>query len=162
MPTKNSDKFSWKSWNDIDETQGIYVIYLNPKCTIKKHAFFGLTTAGKKENLKLSVTQDHLASLSEKWGKIPLYVGRSTNIQKRLRHHLQLTKTKAIFSDSSSSNKFRNRLEMLFSKKRNFQKLILENITLEYFPEPDPIKRFFLEQDIITLLQPPFNIDIER
>lgn len=106
-------------------------------------------------------------------GMLPLYVGKASNIAKRIGQHLKLgTKrtvpSKAVSSTSkrmTTSCQVRDRLDRLFPDIDDTRHLALKKLALSYV-EIDGVNnfldRFFLEDLAIGVLRPIFNVDSER
>ncbi len=107
-------------------------------------------------------------------GKIPLYVGKTTDsLKNRISQHLQLnTKRGLSLGDlalsekrKTTSNQVRDRIERMFINEPDTRDLMLKNIGLSYVllhGDLECANRFYLEDKAIGELYPLFNIDIER
>jgi len=104
---------------------------------------------------------------------LPLYVGKSTNINKRFSQHLMID-TLEWYSDAecnsdfllkrNTSCQFRSGFEHLFKRLDSDEKLeiMLNHIYFSFIEEPSFINRFYEEDRLIGCLRPWFNIDSER
>ena len=169
-------------WKMLDNESGIYVLWWTGNIKdllINKVEQFKLAAPhSKKRKVAITVTSQYLEKIRTKQG-IPLYVGKTTNLLQRIKHHLRLGldhrlfiksgKAKKNHSYSSSQNKFRYKLEALTGNQpKGYSNIISQNICMSYCLIPDTQKqhggadRFYSELCLILKLKPIFNIDIER
>ncbi|MBQ9494912.1 MAG: hypothetical protein IJR50_04655 [Treponema sp.] len=126
-----------------------------------------------KRNLQIKGPNRKTQSLSWDWNldneKICLYVGKSTDIKKRLGQHL-LLKTNNLYPNTTSelykkttSCQFRSGFDYLYQKKNiNIFSKINKRVHLSIIRENNFIRRFYMEDFLIGKLLPWFNIDSER
>lgn len=106
---------------------------------------------------------------------IPLYIGKSTNIDSRIRQHLMLG-TKSWYDrdekmrtlkKKTTACQFRSGFEHLFKNEslQTRKKLLAENIGFSYYiidGKNSFVDRFYIEDYLIGYLRPWFNLDSER
>lgn len=113
-------------------------------------------------------------------GCVPLYVGKSSSVIRRIRLHLQWPRsawpryaTPAVVGGVAKAGtvntqtQFRKPFEYLFQDVSNDverTRLLLENVGVSFITVPfhDVATRFFGEDELIGRLRPPFNLDAER
>jgi len=104
---------------------------------------------------------------------VPLYVGKTSNLSKRVRGHLYLGKPRAIaVGDGVRKQKaptttcqLRAGVDHLFPAVADTRPLVLENVGLSYVTldgDDHAANRFYLEDLAIGLMRPPINMDVER
>lgn len=102
--------------------------------------------------------------------KVCLYVGKATNIKKRLGQHLCLKtghlypKTTNYLNKITSACQFRAGFDYLYQDNKgiNIFTEINSRIHLTILKEDDFIRRFYIEDFLIGRLLPWFNVDSER
>lgn len=101
--------------------------------------------------------------------RICLYIGKSTNIKKRISLHLLLGTKRLYDGDETMLKKkttacqLRSGFEYLYLRNNvDLFEEIQDRIELSYTVEPDFIKRFFYEDMLIGSWRPWFNVDSER
>lgn len=108
---------------------------------------------------------------------IPLYIGKTTNSQQRLRQLLELGITSENWYDEFDHSKeiagehlnkrttacqFRTGMEHLYYDTKKAYDSIKENVGLSFLPIVYFQERFYLEDLAIGVLRPWFNLDSER
>ncbi len=93
-------------------------------------------------------------------GEVPLYVGSSTLLLKRLRQH-RAPKTVTV-RDNSTTTQVRKILQKLFKKKGEAKDLFERYVVVRYVLEDNPITRFYVEHKLIGDLLPLFNVKPEH
>lgn len=161
--------------NTIPTTGGIYVFWWTGNKQLfldnaekHKHLLRGKQTEEKLVNIKFSNQWIDMATVGN---KICLYVGKTSNLQKRITAHIK-PKTLNIWGEvgfdsgrkPNTVSQMRIGIERIF-KSKNALTTILENVSLTFI-EMDGIKncvnRFYLEDLTVGTYFPLLNIDIER
>ena len=111
---------------------------------------------------------------------VPLYVGKSSSVSKRIRFHLQWPRSAWPRYTSpaqvgeikragtvNTQTQFRKPFEYLFQEVTDDAertRLLLSNVGVSFLSTPfhDVATRFFGEDELIGNLRPPFNLDTER
>ena len=116
----------------------------------------------------------------EKFGRIPLYVGKTTNLDNRIQQHLmngkieygEIQNENGTIRKANTVCQLRSHLEYLLRKtsdgiereEKESYELGLSNVKMQYFKNHicKFDERFYLENELIGRLKPWFNIDSER
>lgn len=104
---------------------------------------------------------------------VPLYVGKTGNLNQRVRGHVYLGKARAIpLGDGevkqrapTTTCQLRAGIDHLFPLEPDSRPLLLGNIGLSYVELPGDehaVDRFYLEDLAIGRMRPPINVDVER
>lgn len=126
-----------------------------------------------ERNLKIKGPKGKEQNLTWNWNldneKICLYVGKSTNIKKRLGQHLCLKIDSLAPIEPNKLNKrttgcqFRAGFDYLYQGKNvDIFERMNKRIHLAILPDEDFIRRFYIEDFLIGKLLPWFNLDSER
>ncbi len=118
------------------------------------------------------------ANLNDQWMgldaslPVPLYVGKTTNIRRRMGQHLMLGSTGKVISSSTrkqraptTSCQVRAGVERLFPRKSNPIELLRTCLGLSFVVldgDEHAANRFYLENLAIGRMRPVFNFDVER
>ncbi|MCG9879717.1 MAG: hypothetical protein MH472_03880 [Bacteroidia bacterium] len=163
--------------NELKDTKGLYGIWLKKDaCPNFDKLNFKLSVKSKSNEVSHKVVWNW--NKDEKY--IPLYIGKSTVIGKRLSQHLGVLSDNnwflgapndnLVYKKNSTSNQFRAGLEQLLRNTKGLISPGKEN-ALDFFKDSVFIKiikvdnvedRFYLEDFSIGYFQPWFNIDAER
>lgn len=122
-------------------------------------------------SLELKITLDSLEVAQN--GLLPLYVGKATDIAKRVGLHVKLKTRRTVEADAvngickrmTTSCQVRDRLDRLFPNYPDTRTLALDNLALSYVRLDGPgsfVERFFFEDLAVGILRPIFNVDSER
>lgn len=164
--------------SDLKKTEGLYSFWLIKEEVIdfdKLH--FSLEVKSKKGQ-----EDDHKVTWDWNHDKkyIPLYIGKSTVIGKRIRQHLgpinennwfeNAPKGNFIYKRNSTTVQFRSGIEQLVRKNKSLTKsdnknalhYFADKIIIKYFEESEMVDRFYIEDFAIGYFKPWFNIDAER
>jgi len=123
--------------------------------------------------------RDIPVELSDEWlgleagQPVPLYVGKTSDLSKRVRGHLYLGKQRAIpVGDGERKQKaptttcqLRAGIDHLFPTLVDTRPLVLHNVGLSFVTldgDAQAVSRFYLEDLAIGLMRPPINMDVER
>jgi len=163
---------------ELENTKGLYGFWL------KKDDVQNFGRLNFKLQVKSKATENEPHEVVWSWNKdevfIPLYIGKSTVIGKRINQHLGTISEKnwflnappgnVVYKRKSTTNQFRAGLEQLLRNTKGLIKPGKEN-ALDYFKdavfikiieEPSVENRFYLEDLSIGYYCPWFNIDAER
>lgn len=163
----------------IDPSSGIYAFWwvdapeklqtANRKIAYKGPGYKKEVGKDSKNIVDIEWKFDHPEGLKG----IPLYVGKSTNLPKRISQHLLLTRKERLHDKRilkakphTTSCQVRVGLEHLFTNDwPDFRQLIEDNLHFSFVVmDGDGLmsERFFMEDFAIGFLRPWFNIDSER
>ncbi len=102
---------------------------------------------------------------------IPLYIGKTTNLKRRISEHLLFGTSERAHCCSKNFKKVKPRttscqlrsgIEHIFPDEKHSKYFILENVGLSFVKEKEIEKRFYLENFAIGYLKPWINLDSER
>lgn len=104
---------------------------------------------------------------------MPLYVGKTGNLSKRVRQHAWLGTDRALTPGSGGAKakaprttcQLRAGVDHLFPNASDTRPLLLDNIGLSYVElsgDEHAATRFYLEDFSVGAMRPPFNVDVER
>ena len=104
---------------------------------------------------------------------IPLYVGKTGDLNARMRQHLYLGKARAIpahhdghkIKAPTTSCQVRAGIDYLFPRLEDSRDILLDNVGISWVAlhgDTHVVNRFYLENFAIGQLHPPFNMDVER
>jgi len=104
---------------------------------------------------------------------IPLYVGKTGNLNKRVRQHTLLGRARVATPDATgrkakaptTSCQLRAGLDHLFPAVEDTRDLLLDNVGLSFVElsgDEHGATRFYLEDYAVGAMRPPFNVDVER
>lgn len=160
------------SQNKICNKGGVYAFWwcgnqddLKEKLLFRNYPLKG--PGGKEITIRFSEDWIKRASFQD---RICLYVGKSTNMRKRVSGHLRL-KTENLWNGSptvgnkkpNTVSQLRIGIERIFD--RNMRDEIISNVALTWEVldgEEHCVNRFYLENLVIGTYYPIFNVDIER
>lgn len=171
-----ADRLDWThTKNGRPGFAGVYAFWWRDSATAFLHAMGNRTLhfhgpSGAQLSWKLSLADLKVASN----GFIPLYVGKNaSDIARRIGLHLKLKTPRTVAAGAvggicrrmTTSCQVRDRLDRLFPQYADTRPVALHNLALSYVRldgQQGFIRRFFLEDLAIGLLQPVFNADSER
>jgi hypothetical protein len=101
-----------------------------------------------------------------------LYVGKTTNLAKRVRQHLELGRPRLLGAagprkgeNPTTACQLRAGIERLFPASDDPRALMLESVGLSFVEldgDVHAVNRFYLEDLAVGLMRPLLNIDVER
>lgn len=179
-----------KSLQDIFKLDTTNMIAIYPKEIKNKAGIYSFWWIGDKSMLINSnrdigiigpkTSSDNIIYITWDWNieqKVtPLYLGKSTNIDSRVRQHLMLgietwydkDEEIKILKKKTTACQFRSGFEHLFKNEslQTRKRLLAENIGFSYYiingGKDSFINRFYIEDYLIGYLRPWFNLDSER
>jgi len=170
------DRLDWaRSTNGRPEFAGVYAFWWrgSPRSFLRAMGNRTLHFHGPAgAQLSWTLTLGDLMVASN--GLIPLYVGKNaSDIAWRVGLHLKLKTPRTVAAGAvdgisrrmTTSCQVRDRLDRLFPQFPDTRNLALQNLALSYVRldgKQGFVRRFFLEDFAIGLLQPVFNVDSER
>ncbi|MGE0454263.1 MAG: hypothetical protein AB7O37_16860 [Vicinamibacteria bacterium] len=103
---------------------------------------------------------------------MPLYVGKTTNLAKRGRQHLELGRPRLLGAASprkgrnpTTACQLRAGIERMFPGSDDSRALVLDSVGLSFVEldgDVHAVNRFYLEDLAVGLMRPFLNIDVER
>jgi len=178
----NQNEFQQALWNNI-KTLNTYVDLSKRKYSIGNeiHGIYGFWLNNhdgyvQTLNRNFYIKGPGNSDIFIKWDwnlsneKICLYVGKSTDIKKRLSQHLMLGTEKlyegkeTFLLKKTTACQLRTGFDFLYlhQKTENIFKEMDQRLEFSFLKEEDFIKRFYLEDYLIGNLLPWFNVDSER
>lgn len=108
----------------------------------------------------------------EAGGPVPLYVGKTGSLRKRMTQHLLASRPKRVLEGSklkamapTTSCQLRAGVERLFPNEQKPLELLLDNIGVSFVEldgDEHAVNRFYLEDFAIGCMRPILNVDVER
>lgn len=157
--------------NEIKKDLEAY--YSNHKC-------LEIIKSKSKKYLKYSYEFTVDKNIYDQFNMLPLYIGKSTNLDQRIQQHIlngttdygRLVSENELIYKKTTSCQLRSHLEYIlcedsrgrFRKPKERFSLALENVRVQFYKNDicDFGERFYLEDELIGRLKPWFNIDSER
>ncbi len=157
-----------KRANIYKDLAGCYAFWwIGDKTILESTTLYKYVYASKGRKIKINYPFDKQSELP-----ICLYIGKSTNIKKRLSQHIlpkikkvklhSYTKENCIPKKHTTACQLRYGIDGLFRNGEENFEIINKNVGFSYEKIDDVSERFYKENEYIALYRPWFNIDSER